>query len=113
MQVDEVLGQLKELSGKMVTIEGIFVMKNETGYLVSNEANVDNSEKAIGVEGYDLKKRLLSRVPAYGGSKFSYCDSAKITGIILCREGSVFTGLLVEIEKFEIEKYGEQLMVIP
>lgn len=113
MLIDEILCRLKEFSGKMVTIEGIFVMKNETGYLVANEANVENSEMAIGVDGHDLKKRLFSRVPAYGGSQFSYCDSAKITGILLVREGSEFPGSLVEIEKFEIDKYGEQLMVIP
>jgi hypothetical protein len=113
MQVDEILGRLEEFSGRVVTIEGVFVMKNDLAYLVANEANVDNSEKAIGVEGYDLKKRLFSRVPAYGGSQFSYCDPAKITGIILCRTGSELSCSLVEIEEFEIDKYGEQLMVIP
>jgi hypothetical protein len=113
MQVDEILCRLEEFSGKVVTIEGVFVMKNDIAYLVANEANADSSEKAIGVEGNDLKKRLFSRVPAYGGSQFSYCDPAKITGIILRRGGSDFSSSLVEIEKFEIDKYGEQLMVIP
>jgi hypothetical protein len=113
MGVSQVLQELAVLSGKKITVEGIFVMKMDAGYMVPTESEVDNLAGAIRVKGEDLKKKLFSRVPAFGGSEFSYCDPAKITATLLTKDDDDFPGCLVEIAYFEIEKHGEQMMVIP
>jgi hypothetical protein len=113
MQVNEALRDLSALSGARVTIEGIFVMKKDAGYIVTSEDDIDNQDKAISVDVPDLKRILFARVPALGGSQFSYCDEAKITGVLAAKSDGDFPCAIVEVVCLEIYKYGEQLVAIP
>jgi len=113
MHVGDVLQEVSVLSGTRVTIEGIFVMIKDAGYIVASEDDIENRGKAICVQVPDLREILFAKVPALGGSQFSYCDDAKITGVFAAKSNSEFPGALVEVERLEICKYGEQLVAIP
>lgn len=113
MQVQDALQNVSSLAGNLVTIEGLFVMKKDAGYLVASEKDIENQGESIGIEVPNLKKILFAKVPALGGSQFSYCDEAKITGILTTRATGEFSVALIEIERLEIYKYGESLVAIP
>lgn len=113
MQVSEALGNVDALSGQTVTVEGVFVLVRDIAYVVPTEDDVDRLDLAIEVEVADLKRILLSRVPALGGSQYSYCDEARITGLLSSKLASDFPCVVKDVERLEIFKHGEWFEAIP
>ncbi|MFC0129169.1 hypothetical protein [Ralstonia solanacearum] len=111
MQVDEALAQRATNEGAAITIEGIFVMVGQVGYFVSSMSDIDETGRAIMVDFHGLEKCLLSSVPAYGGGKYSYCDQAVISGVLLVSPCADFPCAIGEIHDFTIYKYGEGMSV--
>jgi len=58
----------KKFIDTLITIEGVFVMEYETAYFVESKKHFRNKSNAVMVEYPGLIKRLMSTVPAYGGS---------------------------------------------
>ena len=112
MLVDELLLNISDLNGIKIGIEGIFVMRESVGYFVANRGEIENFEKAIYVEVTDLKKVLLSKVPAFGGGFYSYCNDAAAVGIVKEVMDKDFRGVLINIEQMEIYVSGEKFTVI-
>ncbi|MQA18798.1 hypothetical protein [Rugamonas rivuli] len=82
MQVSEVFSSKSIPVGHRITLEGIFVMSCGIGCFVQNMDDLGDKEKSIFIEHPDLENKLLSCVPAFGGGKISYCDKAKISGVL-------------------------------
>ncbi|WGS49991.1 hypothetical protein LFL96_00290 [Paraburkholderia sp. D15] len=100
-------GKLSVPDGSEVTIEGIFVMVHGVGYLVESKENKDQMELAIAVRHPDLERRLLKRVPALGGSKYSYSNNARISGKLSMSVDPDFWGVIDAIHDFTV--YIEEL----
>jgi hypothetical protein len=113
MLVREALLNAYQLNGNSATITGIFVMKNDLAYIVGTEDGVENLREAIGVDVANLKKILLAKVPAYGGSQFSYRDEAEITGVLMKSSERQFPCIMAQVERLVIYKYGEPILAIP
>ncbi|MBJ7310059.1 hypothetical protein ACFOLJ_26340 [Rugamonas sp. CCM 8940] len=113
MEMSEVIEKLTLFIGERVSILGVFVMKNEVGYVVENESDIDDLRKAILVDVPNLKKILLSKIPAYGGGEFSYCDESKIEGVLMPCSDAVFSSALVDVGLLEVYKHGEVWGAIP
>lgn len=111
MRVNEILAQRTTNEGSEVTIEGIFVMVRGIGYFVSSMGDVDETSCAIMVDFHGLESCLLSSVPAYGGGKYSYCDKAVVSGVLLASPRADFPCAIGEIHDFTIYKYGEGVSV--
>ncbi|MGT0192278.1 hypothetical protein ACVHYJ_09545 [Burkholderia pyrrocinia] len=53
--------------GAKVILKGFFVMDGQDGYFVESDARVREKNRAVLVRHDDLKGKLLSSVPAFGG----------------------------------------------
>lgn len=113
MQVSEAIQDADSLFGENITIEGIFVMKMAVGYMVGSETDIANPSVGILLDVPNLKKTLLSKVPAYGGSQFSYCNEARITGTLMANTIDSFPCSIKNIQKLDIYMYGEKFSVFP
>ncbi|NKI72797.1 hypothetical protein GN109_25605 [Collimonas pratensis] len=112
MKVSEVL-RLKTVSQDgEVTIEGTFVMEHGIGYFVQSKEDMGEKSRAIMVNYPELERLLLSSVPAYAGSKYSYCNDAVITGVIKVSPQAVFPFAIGDIHNFSVRIYEESLMVL-
>jgi len=112
MQVFEVLSEDKLNVGDEVTIEGIFVMERGVGYFVQSKAQRAEKASAVMVDYPGLEKHLLSTVPSYGGSAYSYCDDAIITGTLKTSPRSEFPIAIEGIHNFVIHMFGETMVAI-
>lgn len=112
MQVSEILSQECTQETGEVTIQGIFVMTGGVGYFIESKDDIDNKARAVMVDYPGLEKLLMSRVPAYGGSRYSYCDEAVITGTLKMISDSSFHLTIDTISQFVIYKYGEPIVVL-
>lgn len=112
MQVSEVLSEEKAIEGGEVTIQGVFVMERDVGYFVQSKDDIADKTRAVMVDYPGLEKLLLSSVPAYGGSNYSYCNDSVITGRIKKSPQLEFTLAIAEIHNFVIYMYGESIVVI-
>ncbi|WP_231409393.1 hypothetical protein [Ralstonia solanacearum] len=111
MRIDEALVQWAANERSEITIEGIFVMVGGVGYFVSSMSDLDETGRAIMVDFHELEKCLLSSVPAYGGGRYSYCDKAVVSGVLLASPRADFPCAIGEIHDFTIYKYGEGMSV--
>ncbi len=107
MKVSEAIKNAPVLDGKVTTIEGLFIMKMDLGYIIDSKIDIETPAMAIEVKAPDLKKRLLTTVPAFGGSQYSYCNEAKITGVVAVAHESKFPCLISNITEIEIFMHGE------
>ena len=72
---------------------------------------IERKDRSIMVDVQNLQARLLSCVPAYGGSKYTYCDEAKISGILVaCRTGG-FKFSITNVNSFVVYKHGNPFAV--
>ena len=97
--------------GREVTIEGIFVMQGGVGYFVESDDDVDNVGGAIYVDQPGLREALLSSVPAYAGSKYSYRNEAKISGVVRRGGREGFRYEISNIRDFYIFMCGQSMCV--
>lgn len=112
MQISEVFDLEHVDEESEVTIEGIFVMEHGVGYFVQSKDNMADKDRAVMVSYPGLEKLLLSRVPAYGGSKYSYCNDAVVTGILKISPLPDFSFTIGEMNNFIIYMYGESIVVV-
>ena len=113
MNVYEALNAMSDLSGKLVTIEAIFVMKGDVGYVVSSKDDIEARGKAIYLDVPELKKILLAKVPAFGGGLYSYCNEAVIEGVLIAKADDAFSSALVEVRQLDVYVCGERMVAIP
>ncbi|OQS45147.1 hypothetical protein [Chromobacterium violaceum] len=113
MKVYEALNAMSDFYGKLVTIEGIFVMKEDVGYMVSSKDDIEARGKAIYLDVLGLKKILLARVPAFGGGLYSYCNEAVIEGVLVTKAEGAFSSALVEVRQLDVYVCGERMVAIP
>ncbi|MGU7812469.1 hypothetical protein [Burkholderia sp. AW49-1] len=69
------ISELNERAGTItfdveVVLKGFFVMDGQDGYFVESDARVREKNRAVLVRHDDLKKKLLSSVPVFGGGIF-------------------------------------------
>ncbi|EJN01451.1 hypothetical protein [Herbaspirillum sp. YR522] len=102
MDISEVLSSKDRLIDTVITIEGVFVLEYETGYFVQSEEHYRDKTDAIMVEYPGLTKLLWSTVPAYGGSSYSYCHEAVITGTIKYSVDTNFPLAITAISKLTL-----------
>lgn len=112
MELAEILIDKKVNVGAEATIQGIFVLEFEIGYFVQSKENLEDKSRAIMVEFPDLTKILLSTVPAYGGSKYSYCNDAVITGTISPSQNTDFPLAISAISELTLYVSGEEFVVV-
>jgi hypothetical protein len=112
MQVNEALQLARDQCESEATIEGMFVMRRGVGYFVQSKDEIEEKEKAIFVDMPNLEKMLFSRIPAFGGGEYSYCDRAIITGVLTNEIAQEFKYRLKNLKQFSIYKYGEPMVVL-
>jgi len=88
-----------------------FVMVSGTGYFVANRDERDNKVSGIFIDHRNLERYLLSSVPANGGSKYSYCSRAKITGALKFHASTDFFGSISNIHDFIVYLFDEPMEV--
>lgn len=96
MLVSKALADATKLSGMDVYIKGIFVMKKDCGYIVAGESDINRFDKAIYIDTQNLKKMLLSTVPALGGGEYTYCNEAIVIGALANMADDAFPCALVK-----------------
>lgn len=112
MNISELRSQDRELiDGKEVTLDGFFVMMNGTGYFVANRDERDSQVNGIFIDHPNLERCLLSSVPANGGSKYSYCTQAKITGTLKLHPSIYFFGCISNVHDFIVYLFDEPMVV--
>ena len=109
--VSAVIAQRPMFEDSDVTIDGIFVMKHGIGYFVQALTDADMAALAIFVDSPSLEKKLLACVPAYGGSQYSYCHKASITGVIKSSSQVGFSCAISSIRDFVVDVHGEPFTV--
>jgi hypothetical protein len=113
MKVSTVLANLNTLTNTPLEIECVFIMKKDIGYIVESEADRDNRTVAIEIAVPNLENMLLKKVPAYGGSQYSYCHDAKITGTLTPMGSNEFKYSLNDISSLVFYMHGEEFIAIP
>ena len=98
-------------SGEEITLEGFFVMVHGVGYFVDSRDERDNRADGIFVDHPNLERCLLSSVPANGGSKYSYCNRARVTGLLDLHLHADFFGSIIEIHDFIVYLFDEPMIV--
>ncbi|WP_156441750.1 hypothetical protein [Burkholderia sp. MSMB1078WGS] len=94
-----------------VVLKGFFVMDGQDGYFVESDARVREKNCAVLVRHDDLKKKLLSSVPAFGGGAYLYGDQAEITGVLSKSNDGRFLCEITNVTKFLIYKHGQAMAV--
>lgn len=79
MNVHSIIAELPAFNGREVTVDG-FVMVGKDSRLVADPEHPDGP--AIVLPHPLIQQRLLQRVPAWGGGRYIYCDSATVTGVV-------------------------------
>ncbi|TDA48868.1 hypothetical protein [Burkholderia pyrrocinia] len=97
--------------GAKVILKGSFVMDGQDGYFVESDARVREKNRAVLVRHDDLKKKLLSSVPAFGGGVYLYGDQAEITGVLSKSNDGRFLCEITDVTKFLIYKHGQAMPV--
>lgn len=80
LSISQLLEERDALLDAEVSVQGVFLHDGTTAFLVGKES--DNADSGVLVEHPDLLKVLFSSVPAYGGGKYLYKDSASLTGTL-------------------------------
>lgn len=111
MRVSEVLNLSGNFEGLQIVIEGIFIMEPGAGYFCEDIGDIESRDRSILVDVPNLEARLLSCVPAYGGSKYSYCDQAKISGALSSCHSRGFKFSIANVDSFVIYKHGNAIPV--
>ncbi|MDN7458590.1 hypothetical protein [Burkholderia cenocepacia] len=94
-----------------VVLTGFFVMDGQDGYFVESDARVREKNRAVLVRHDDLKRKLLSSVPAFGGGEYLYGDRAEITGVLSKSSDGRFLCEITDIKDFLIYKHGQAMPV--
>ena len=104
MRVSEILDLPKNFIAFRVVIEGLFVMEGGVGYFCENVTEIGRGNRSILVNSENLEAQLLLCVPAYGGSKFSYCDSSRISGTLYNHAIGDFEFSIGDVDSFVVYK---------
>ncbi|WP_124657721.1 hypothetical protein [Burkholderia anthina] len=97
--------------GTEVVLKGFFVMDGRDGYFVESDAKIREKNHAVLVRHGDLKKKLLSSVPAFGGGEYLYGDQAEITGILSKSSDGRFLCEITDVREFLIFKHDQTMSV--
>ncbi|WP_244216379.1 hypothetical protein [Herbaspirillum rubrisubalbicans] len=113
MKISEILSDKNVATGTKLTVQGIFVLEGDTGYLVQSKENFRDKSCAIMVDFRGLKELLFSTVPPYGGSVYSYFNDAVITGTLMQSSNIDFPLALINIVELTLYVSEEEFRVIP
>ena len=86
-------------------------MECGTGYFLEVISDIGKKDRAVIVDVKNLEARLLSCVPAYAGSQYSYCDKAEISGLFSSGYVGGLNFSILDVDSFSIYKYGEAIPV--
>lgn len=86
-------------------------MVHGIGYFVAGRDERDSRADGIFVDHPNLERCLLSSVPANGGSKYSYCHRAKVTGVLDLNSRVDFWGSIGRIHDFIVYIFDEPMPV--
>ena len=96
--------------GAEVVLKGFFVMDGWDGYFVESDAKIREKNRAVLVRHDDLKRKLLSSVPAFGG-EYLYGDQAEITGVLSKSSDARFLCEISDVREFLLFKHGRAMSV--
>jgi len=97
-----------------VVLEGIFVISRGQAYLACSLDEKDDLSKAVALDYEQSKALLLSKVPAYGGGAYLYCDQAAIKGTVAPDQNGNFPRFKFhEIVSFALTRRDHRFQVLP
>jgi hypothetical protein len=97
-----------------VALEGIFVISRGQAYLACSFDEKDDLTKAVALDYEPSKALLLSKIPAYGGSPYMYCDQAVIEGTVApTQDGNAPPFKFLEITSFALTRRNHRFQVLP
>ncbi|RQZ65258.1 hypothetical protein [Burkholderia sp. Bp9004] len=97
--------------GAEVVLKGFFVMGGWDGYFVESDAKIWERNRAVMVCHGDLKKKLLSSVPAFGGGECLSGDQAEIAGVLSKSSDGRFLCEITDLKWFLLFKHGQAMSV--
>ncbi len=97
-----------------VVLEGIFVISRGQAYLACSFDEKDDLTKAVALDYEQSKALLLSKVPAYGGGPYLYCDQAVIEGTVVpAQDSNAPRFKFHEIASFALTRRNHRFQVLP
>ena len=97
---------------KEVKMKCCFAMRSGVGFLIENEEDAVSYKNAIKVQHPGLEDLLLSKVPAFGGSEYSYLCDVEIIGTLRQAEDVKFKGEITNIKKLNLFVSGLEFSVL-
>lgn len=97
-----------------IALEGVFVIARGLAYLVPTIEAKDDLSQSIALDYEQLKPLLMSKVPAYGGGPYLYCDQVVVEGIVSPSVGDMEASFVLrDIAAFSLTRRGRVFQVLP
>ncbi|MGM9485041.1 hypothetical protein ACS5PN_27880 [Roseateles sp. NT4] len=114
MQLNEFFASPAIVGSTDISLEGVFVVAHGRAYLVPSMEAKDDLSRSVVMDYELLKPLLLSKVPAFGGGPYLYCDQAVVEGTLsLSEEGAEAQFVFRDVLSFSLTRRGHAFQVVP